>query len=1035
MGRFVLGRPEVALRRVWRGYVRSSRRNAPQLIELEARRLLATSGGDVAFVTDLYRDVLFRVPTSAEVDFWSNELARGVSERAVTRKFLHSRERAELVSDLGVERESRPLLFVDSLFSSLLGRPPAPSGRRFWAGVVRSGVDRERVIQNFLTSGGFVGVETSLRLEVAPTTTTHGDAVIVSATLIPSAGDLPASGTVEFFNGANLIASAGVSDFRASATTTALPSGVDEITAIYRGDGHYRGSTSAAVPVTVARAGTSTALSASPNPATAGGSVLLTANVSATSGSGTPEGAVTFFVGAMSLGTESLSSGKATLTTSAIPVGSNQVTAVYAGDSNFTSSTSPSVVVTVGDATTTTLVALPVTSHYTDTVEMTAMVTATSGGLVFGQVEFFDGTTSLGTADVDHGVAVFDINVLTGGVHTLKAIYLGDGTHLPSTASTSVTVFQVAPQVYLSASQTDVSDGEPVTFTVIVLSSTGDGIPSGTVTFFDGATALGTRTLPGVPGQEAVLTTSSLSHGTHTITAHYGGDINFGAGDSGPVVVNVGVVGTTTTVTTSFDTIFSGLAVELTATVTQDSGTTTPNGGVEFFAGTISLGEAPLFGNTAIKSTAKIPVGTQEITAVYRGDAEFGSSTSPAVQIDVLQAPSLTVVEASAAGITPGSPVTLTGLLSLFPFISNNANEPTGTMTFFDGSTELGTVTVDSKTLTFTTSALDTLGPHLISAVYSGDANFLGSTSLPTLVSVVDTTSTTVLEVTPASPTFGDTIQLTATVTPSSGAGTPTGTVTFYNNGDPLDNPVELRNGVAVASFTTEISAGSNSLTAVYSGDSSNATSTSSTVPLSVERLETTTTISISTPSSPFGGAVVITAQITTPNSLVLPLMGTVEFYAGETLLGTADIGSGSGPGTVPFFTTNIPLGNDVELTAVYVGDGDFEPSTSPAVPITITPAPTVTTLEASPTSANLGDPVTLTATVTNVGVTFIPGGSVDFYDGSTLIGSALISETTAEAVLVVTTLAAGSHSLTAVYPGSTNFETSTSSDVDVEIG
>jgi hypothetical protein len=103
-------------------------------------------------------------------------------------------------------------------------------------------------------------------------------------------------------------------------------------------------------------------------------------------------------------------------------------------------------------------------------------------------------------------------------------------------------------------------------------------------------------------------------------------------------------------------------------------------------------------------------------------------------------------------------------------------------------------------------------------------------------------------------------------------------------------------------------------------------------------------------------------------------------------------------------------------------------------VPITITPAPTVTTLVASPTSANPGDPVTLTATVTNVGVTLIPGGSADFYDGTTLIGSAPISPTTAEAKLVITTLATGSHSLTAVYPGSTNFQSSTSSAVPVDI-
>jgi hypothetical protein len=368
--------------------------------------------------------------------------------------------------------------------------------------------------------------------------------------------------------------------------------------------------------------------------------------------------------------------------------------------------------------------------------------------------------------------------------------------------------------------------------------------------------------------------------------------------------VNVGVVGTTTTLTASVEFIFSGLPVELTATVTPDGGTSTPHGGVEFFAGTTSLGNAPIFpsasgaSGTAILSTPKIPVGAQGITAVYRGDADLGSSTSAPVLVDVFQSPSLTLVEASADGITPGSPVTLAAFLRLFPFIGNNANMPTGTVTFYDGLTELGTVTVNDTTLTLTTSALTALGPHSITAVYSGDTNFLGSTSLPKTISVVSTTSMTELQVSPASPTFGDTIQLKATVTPSAGSGTPTptGTVTFYNGDDPLDNPVELTNGVAFATFTTAIPGGTSSLTAVYSGDSSYATCTSAPVPLSVGRLATTTAISASTSSAPFGDAVVITAVITTPNPLVVP-------WWGPSISTPARPSSGrrtSGPGPVP---------------------------------------------------------------------------------------------------------------------------------------
>jgi len=1018
---------------------------APRVLELEARRLLASSApakaNDIAFVANLYQTVLFREPTAADVQVWTGSLARGLSERSVARAFLHSRERVGLVSTLGVDLAGRPRQFVESLYTSLLDRGPDASGEKFWVRAVRDGADREAVVQAFLNAGDFPGVTTSLSLAVAPTATTRGDAVVVAAAVVPKAGALPATGTVEFFSATNLVATARVSGFLTAATTTALPAGDDAITAVYVGDGHYRGSTSASVRVTVARAGTTTALTASPTSATPGSPVLLTAMVSAAGGPALPGGTVEFFAGTTDLGPGTLSGGTAILTTSSLPAGTNQLTAAYAGDANFKASTSPAVSVAVGQATTTTLVASPTTATYSDTVELTATVAATGGGLVTGQVEFFDGTTDLGPADVDHGEAVFTSNTLTGGVHSFKAVYSGDATNLPSTsAPASVTITQAAAQLSLSASQTDVSDGDPVTFTVYVVSSTGNGTPSGSVTFYDGTTALGTKTLPGVPGQMAVLTTSSLSHGTHTITASYSGDVNFGPGTSAPVTVNVGVIGTTTSLQASPATQIYGVpAVQLTATVTPWSGTILRPESVEFFAGTTYLDSAPLFGGTgsnasgtAIDSISSIPVGSQSVTAVYMGDAGYGSSTSPPVSVDVTQAPTVTTLTASAASIMPGSPVTLSAqVYDSIPIIGNDAGTPTGTATFFDGSTELGTLTLDGKgSAELTTSALTALGPHSITADYSGDTNFMASTSFSTTIAVVTTASTTALQVVPTSSTYGDSIQLTATVAPAAGAGTPTGTVTFFDGESQLDKPVALSNGVAVDTLTQQLLGGNHSLTAVYSGDSTYASSTSSSVPVSIARLATTNTVSVSTSSSPFGDSVVITAFITTPNSLVAPLEGTVEFYAGTTLLGSAPISFGN----APFFATNIPLGNNIPLTAVYVGDSNFLPSTSAPVPITITPAPTVTSLAASPTSANPGDPVTLTASVSNVGFTLTPPGSADFYDGSTLIGSAPISQTTGNAQITVTTLASGRHSLTAAYPGSTAFLPSTSTAVTVDI-
>src|SRR5262249_25300431 len=118
------------------------------------------------------------------------------------------------------------------------------------------------------------------------------------------------------------------------------------ITAVFSNtDGNFSGSTSPSLNQIVGN-GTTTVLSSAPNPSVVGAGVTLTATVSKTSGSGSPTGSVSFFSGTPSgshtlLGTGTLnSSGKATLTTSTLPAGTNSLYTVYAGNSPFVSSTS-----------------------------------------------------------------------------------------------------------------------------------------------------------------------------------------------------------------------------------------------------------------------------------------------------------------------------------------------------------------------------------------------------------------------------------------------------------------------------------------------------------------------------------------------------------------------------------------------------------------------------------------------------------------------------------------------------------------------
>jgi N-acetylneuraminic acid mutarotase len=158
-----------------------------------------------------------------------------------------------------------------------------------------------------------------------------------------STGSAPPDGeTVSFVNGTTTLGTGTLSGGMASFTTTALPVGTDLITAVYTGDSNYAGSTSLTYNQTVGKANSYTTLTSSLNPSSFGQSVTLTTSVSGQFG-GTVTGTVTFSNGSTSLGSVSLSGNSAGLTTTVLPSGTDSITAVYNGDTNFAGSTSNTV--------------------------------------------------------------------------------------------------------------------------------------------------------------------------------------------------------------------------------------------------------------------------------------------------------------------------------------------------------------------------------------------------------------------------------------------------------------------------------------------------------------------------------------------------------------------------------------------------------------------------------------------------------------------------------------------------------------------
>jgi hypothetical protein len=195
---------------------------------------------------------------------------------------------------------------------------------------------------------------TAVTTPVAATTTTLnapaaaalGAAITLSATVASSTGT--PGGTVAFFTNATSLGTATLNASGvATLSTAALPAGTDSVTAVYAGSAMFAGSSSAPVPITVtAPVGSTTTTLTAPASATYGSPLTLTAAVS--SASGEPAGTVTFLNGAAILGTGTLDgSGKAILSTTALPVGTDSITAVYAGQGIFAGSKSSAVTVTI----------------------------------------------------------------------------------------------------------------------------------------------------------------------------------------------------------------------------------------------------------------------------------------------------------------------------------------------------------------------------------------------------------------------------------------------------------------------------------------------------------------------------------------------------------------------------------------------------------------------------------------------------------------------------------------------------------------
>jgi Bacterial Ig-like domain (group 3) len=723
----------------------------------------------------------------------------------------------------------------------------------------------------------------------------YGDPVQITVT-VPTG----TTGTVIVTSGGTQIGTGTISSGTVTVATTTLPVGSDPINVVYSGDSSNNPSNGTVTQV-VSKATPVVTLVSSVNPSAVNQSVSFTASLSIATASGT----ITFYDGSTLLVTVPVTNGVASTATSTLTAGPHTVLATYNGDANTNAANSASLIQTVNKLTP--VLSAPSVSSTSTTVGSQETISETVPPGVTGPVTFYNGSNPIGTAPIANGVASITVT-LPVGTDSITASTPADANNNAATSpATVVTITKTIPTIALSSSINPSAAGQSVTFTAIAPTAA-----TGPIAFLDGTTPLGTSSLS---NGQASFTTSSLTTGSHIITADYDGDSSYSAANSGPLTQTVNkaspslpppAVSATTSTVGSSETISE----------TVPPGVTGP---VTFFNGSTPIGTAPIVNGVATITISNLPVGTDSITASTPADANNNAATSPATSVTVTKTtPSLPPPTVSSTTPAPDTPVTITEQVP---------PGTTGPVTFSDGGTVIGTAPVINGSATITVPSLP-LGPNPITATVAASDTSNAATSPATQVVVAKITPTVVLSSSANPAAFNASVTFTAAVPAAA-----SGSITFSDGATVLGTGAVNSAGIAV--FTTSnLAIGSHTITATYSGNSSYETATSAPLAQTIGKIPTAVTLSPSAPTQLLNNSVIFAATVSAASPTPT---GTVTFLEGTTVLGTVALNTN---GTVvalaksadaAYATSALATGSH-QIVAVYSGDASFAPSTSAPV-------------------------------------------------------------------------------------------------------
>jgi len=450
------------------------------------------------------------------------------------------------------------------------------------------------------------------------------------------------------------------------------------------------------------------------------------------------------------------------------------------------------------------------------------------------------------------------------------------------------------------------------------------------------------------------------------------------------------------------------------AGVSTTQGTCTTGAPVTCTLGPTLAASATVTVTVAVTPTVAGPLSNQtQITVTVPTDSDsFPDNNLSTLNLTANNpTPSISSLSPNSAAVGSGA----------FTLTVNGAGFVNSSVVRWNGSGRATTV-VSAAQLTATIPADDVQAAGAISVtVFNPPPG--GGTSNPVTFTINPASTTTTITSSVPSSVFGQAVTFTATVAAQApGSGTPSGNVTFFVNGASV--AATALNGSGQATYiTSTLPVTSHTIAATYAGSSNYTGSTSGTLTQTVNPATTTTTLFTSGTPSVFGQAVTFTATVAAQAPGSGTPSGNVTFFVNGASVASPAL---NGSGQATYITSTLPVVSHT-ITATYGGSGNYNVSTSGTLTQTVNPASTTTTLVTSGTPSVFGQAVTFTATVAaQAPGSGTPNGNVTFFVNGAPVFTPTLS-VSGQAAYLTSTLAVGTHAITATYGGSGNYNVSTS--------